>query len=208
MFKYDTSNEDDLNSEFNIDTALNNNWDKIDSKIKKLDNNKVDKVTGKVLSSNDFTNEKNTKLDGIATGAQVNVIEQIKVNGVEQPIGTDKSVNIEMTTGGGTVEIQRYRTTLSAGTIIVDEYGVILPISYIVGNNSLAVYWNGQKLIKATATEDGHYNEVGEDGASSTVITFHRTASDGSYTLPEDVVLEAVVTGTLEIISASEEEGG
>jgi len=34
---------------------------------------KVDKVTGKGLSSNDFTNDDKTKLDGIATGAEVNV---------------------------------------------------------------------------------------------------------------------------------------
>ena len=34
---------------------------------------KVDKVTGKVLSSNDYTTEEKTKLSGIATGAQKNV---------------------------------------------------------------------------------------------------------------------------------------
>lgn len=36
-------------------------------------NQKVDKVTGKGLSTNDFTNADKTKLDGIATGAEVNV---------------------------------------------------------------------------------------------------------------------------------------
>lgn len=35
--------------------------------------NKVDKVTGKGLSTNDFTNILKTKLDGIANGAEVNV---------------------------------------------------------------------------------------------------------------------------------------
>lgn len=35
--------------------------------------NKVDKVEGKVLSTNDFTNELKTKLEGIAAGAEVNV---------------------------------------------------------------------------------------------------------------------------------------
>lgn len=35
--------------------------------------NKVDKVTGKELSANDFTNTLKTKLDGIAAGAEVNV---------------------------------------------------------------------------------------------------------------------------------------
>ena len=30
LFKYDTSNSTDLASAFNINTALNNNWDKLD----------------------------------------------------------------------------------------------------------------------------------------------------------------------------------
>lgn len=42
---------------------------------------KVDKVTGKSLTTNDFTDNAKNKLDGIASGAQVNVIETIKVNG-------------------------------------------------------------------------------------------------------------------------------
>jgi hypothetical protein len=36
-------------------------------------NNKVDKVTGKGLSTNDYTTAEKTKLDGIAAGAEVNV---------------------------------------------------------------------------------------------------------------------------------------
>ncbi len=44
---------------------------------------KVDKVEGKSLTSNDFSDEYKQKLDEIATGAQRNVIEHILVNGVE-----------------------------------------------------------------------------------------------------------------------------
>lgn len=42
-------------------------------KTRTLLNDKVDKVSGKALSTNDFTNAYKTKLDGIATGAEVNV---------------------------------------------------------------------------------------------------------------------------------------
>ena len=42
-------------------------------KVKTLLNGKVDKETGKVLSSNDFTDAYQTKLEGIAAGAEVNV---------------------------------------------------------------------------------------------------------------------------------------
>ncbi len=56
---------------------------------------KVDKVEGKALSSNDYTNTEKTKLTGIAEGAQVNVLESVKVNGAALEI-TDKGVNIDL----------------------------------------------------------------------------------------------------------------
>ena len=45
---------------------------------------KVDKVDGKQLSTNDYTNEEKLKLEGIETGAQRNIIEHIFVNGTER----------------------------------------------------------------------------------------------------------------------------
>lgn len=58
---------------------------------------KVDKVEGKGLSTNDFTNDLKTKLDGIAAGAQVNVLESVAVNGSALTI-TNKGVDITMPT--------------------------------------------------------------------------------------------------------------
>ena len=58
-------------------------------------NNKVTKVEGKDLSSNDFTDANKQKLDGLNTNAEANVIENIKVNGTLQTV-TDKTVNIEI----------------------------------------------------------------------------------------------------------------
>ena len=46
----------------------------------------VAKEEGKDLSSNDFTDEYKSKLDGIAAGAQVNIIEAVSVNGTSAPI--------------------------------------------------------------------------------------------------------------------------
>lgn len=56
---------------------------------------KVDKVTGKQLSTNDYTTAEKTKLTGIATGAEVNKIDVVKVNGTALGI-TDKAVNIDL----------------------------------------------------------------------------------------------------------------
>lgn len=59
---------------------------------------KVDKVTGKGLSTNDYTTDEKNKLKGIAAGAQVNVIETVKVNGVALT-PSSKAVNVTVPTG-------------------------------------------------------------------------------------------------------------
>lgn len=56
---------------------------------------KVDKETGKGLSTNDFTNSLKTKLTEIETSAQMNVIEVVKVDDTPLPI-TNKSVNVTL----------------------------------------------------------------------------------------------------------------
>lgn len=58
---------------------------------------KVDVVAGKGLSTNDFTNELLQKLNGIESGAQVNVIEAVNING--QALGVSgQAVNIPIAT--------------------------------------------------------------------------------------------------------------
>lgn len=55
---------------------------------------------GKVEGSRLMTNAEGTKLAGIAAGAQANVIEKIKVNGVEvTPAAEDKSIALTIPTG-------------------------------------------------------------------------------------------------------------
>ena len=54
---------------------------------------KVDKVTGKGLSTNDYTSDEKSKLASIEEDAQVNVIETIKANGVTLAIN-NKTVTI------------------------------------------------------------------------------------------------------------------
>lgn len=67
------------------------------SKIKTALGGKVDVVSGKDLSTNDYTNAEKSKLSGISSGAQVNVIESVKVNGTKvEP--SSKAVNISVPT--------------------------------------------------------------------------------------------------------------
>ena len=57
-------------------------------------NGKVDKVTGKGLSTNDFTDADKTKLDDIEAGSEVNAIEAIKLDGTELTPDENRAVNI------------------------------------------------------------------------------------------------------------------
>lgn len=56
---------------------------------------KVDKVDGKQLSTEDYTNIEKNKLAGISAGAQVNVIEEIQLNGAKIT-PSSKAVNIDL----------------------------------------------------------------------------------------------------------------
>ena len=55
----------------------------------------VQKEEGKGLSSNDYTTAEKTKLAGVAEGAQVNVLEGVKVNGSAVAV-EGKAVNIDL----------------------------------------------------------------------------------------------------------------
>ncbi len=57
--------------------------------------NYVTKDGAKVLSTNDYTTAEKTKLAGIDTGAQVNVIETVQVNGTALSVSS-KTVNIDI----------------------------------------------------------------------------------------------------------------
>lgn len=86
------------------------------SKIKTLLSNKVDKETGKGLSSNDFTSSLKTKLEGVATGAEVNTINSISVNGTAQTI-TNKNVDITVNSGVSTVYVNEKQKTITDGVL-------------------------------------------------------------------------------------------
>ena len=58
---------------------------------------KVDTVSGKGLSTNDYTTADKNKLSGIASGAQANIIESVKVNGTALTI-TSKAVDVTVPT--------------------------------------------------------------------------------------------------------------
>ena len=73
---------------------VQDDYKEINGHITDLYNKKVDKVEGKELSTNDFTDELKSKLENIEATAQVNIIESISVDGVPQTIDSNKNVDL------------------------------------------------------------------------------------------------------------------
>lgn len=103
--------------------------------ISNLSTNKVDKVSGKGLSANDYTTTEKNKLNGVETGAQVNVIETVKVNGTALT-PTSKEVNIDLTPYAKKSELGsplKYKGSLDEATGIPPLTSVPISGMYNVG---------------------------------------------------------------------------
>ena len=83
------------------ETGLEQVWSKIKTKVSSIENTiddineaKVDKVSGKGLSTNDFTTDEKNKLAGIAEGATANTgtITAVQANGTD--VATSGTANI------------------------------------------------------------------------------------------------------------------
>lgn len=157
-------------------------WGLIKSKIANAVSTKVDKVDGKGLSTNDYTTAEKNKLSGIASGAQVNVIESVKVNGTALT-PSSKAVNINLSgysktdhthtkaaigLGNVTNDAQVKRTEMGKanGVATLDATGKVpsaqLP-SYV--DDVLEGYYSSSKFYTTKASDGTYSGEIaGETG--------------------------------------------
>lgn len=136
-----------------------------DAKIKEVIATKVDKVEGKGLSTNDYDNAAVEKLQGIAAGAQVNVLEGVKVNG-QALTATEKVVDV-------TVPTKVSDLTNDEGYLVATD---------IEGKVDKTITVNGQAL---SANVELDYEDV---GAVPTTRTVNGKALSADITLvPSDI---------------------
>ena len=108
---YDTDNDGKVNSAENADTVGGHTVVKDvpadakftdtvydDTEIREEIADKVDKVSGKGLSTEDYTSEEKTKLAGVEASAEVNTIESITLNGTEVTPDANKNVALTVIT--------------------------------------------------------------------------------------------------------------
>ena len=137
----------------------------------------VAKVPGKGLSTEDFTTELKTKLEGIAEGAQVNVLEGIKIGDSNVTIGTDKKADITSGVNGlitAGIAGKADKATTLEGYGITDAYTKTetnTAISTAVANAKHA----SLKIAESNPTAEGF---VGEDDV---IYLWKVTEKDKTY---------------------------
>ncbi len=142
----------------------------------------VAKEAGKGLSTNDYTTAEKDKLSNVADGAQVNVIESVKVNGTALPINS-KSVNIDLSTPlankvdkveGKGLSTNDYTTTEKTKLSGIEEGAE-------VNQNAFSGIKVGATTVSAASKTDTVELKAGSNvtlSASGKVITINAAATD------------------------------
>lgn len=182
-------------------------------KIKALLFEKVDVEEGKGLSTNDYTNEDKAKLDAVAEGAQVNVLEKVSVDGTALEI-TDKGVNIDLSgkvdkvDGMGlshndlTDDLVTKINNAAGGNITLDYESLInKPVAATAEKDGLmskedkaALDAMGTTIDTKIATELGKVNHFAvvdalPEVADAKANTFYMVPKAGSETIKDEYIL-------------------
>jgi len=133
----------------------------------------VKKETGKGLSTNDYTATDKTKLDGVETGAQANVIESVSVDGTALTV-TSKGVNIDLSAYAKSADIStvyKYKGTVAtysalptADQVAGDVYNVEAADATNGINAGDNVAWNGTAWDNLSGIVDLSGYVAKEDG--------------------------------------------
>lgn len=119
------------NDKYTNDVGLGYLWNRIRTLIDNKIVNKVDKVTGKGLSTNDYTDADQTKLGGIETGAQVNTIESVSVNNTALVPDANKKVNVTIPTNVSSfTNDSNYQNATQVGAAIDEAISGITGIEF------------------------------------------------------------------------------
>lgn len=197
----------DKSDNYDIEDVATKNADTIDTVLF----SKVDKVPGKSLSANDFTNEYKNKIDtlqniykfrdSVSTKAELLLIEGQKNGDVYNVVEENKDYawnGLEWVALGSATNVDdlatKQETKVQTATVLTTEAiaentNYTIPLKYRVGDNSLEVYYMGEKLIKGE-----HYIEAGEAGSTSNIIQFH----DWKQAVPAGRTIEFIVRGVYE----------
>ena len=143
----------------------------------------VAKETGKGLSSNDYTSTEKSKLSGIEAGAEVNVLEAVKVNGTALTIDGNKAVNI-------TVPTKTTQLTNDSGFITIEQ----VPEGAVASSTVPKMSTTSGALGSESAYARGDHAHPSDTSKVDKTTTINSKALSGNITLSASDV-GAVPTG-------------
>ena len=130
----------------------------VKSDISALQSGKVDKVQGKGLSTEDYTTAEKTKLSGIESGAEVNIIEEVKVNNTALTPDANRSVNVSVPTAvSGLTNDLDFQTETEVEALITAAIAGVTQISFEIVQELPQVGENGViYLVQYAQTPQGN----------------------------------------------------
>ena len=165
---------------------------------------KIDKVNGKGLSTNDYTTDDKNKLHSIADGAQVNVLEGVKVNGTELTIDNEKKVNVivptktsDLTNDDNTVKDPNYVHTDNNFT---DVYKNKVDNSQENVIEHIKVNGTEQQIVEKTVdiTVPTDLSDLNDDANHRLVTDAEKTAWNAKYDKPSGGIPKADLSNSVQ----------
>lgn len=153
-----------------------------------------------------FSNDEKTKLAGIATGAQVNKLESVKVDGTALTIDENKAVNIDLSAYAKTADMDKKVASVTAEDKSITVGGTATAPSVKVAiaageDNALTLAADGLKVVVPAAAE---YSIAKLEAANEGMSASYQLTKDGKNVgaiidIPKDMVVKS---GTVETYKA------
>lgn len=148
---------------------------------------KVDKVTGKGLSTNDFTNEYKSKLDGIESGAQKNTVTGIKGNsesayrtgkvnltaaniGALEPSGDASNTKVSFTQSSGRANLTSGETLKTSFGKLSKWYADLKAVAFSGSYNDLSNKPTAFKNPQSLTIQQNGGNQTEYDGSTKLTV--------------------------------------
>lgn len=156
----------------------------------------VQTETGKSLSTNDYTTAEKSKLGGIETGAQVNKIENISIDGTIQTINSDTKVLV--------LDLSNYATKADVASVLKYK-GSVQSFSALPSNAAVGDVYNVEQAggtdVKGTAIKAGDNvarTSAGWDVLAGTIdLSAYLTSSAAAATYITNASLQSALSAAV-----------
>lgn len=168
------------------------------SKVKTLLNNKVDKVNGKGLSTNDYTTTEKNKLEGIAAGAEVNqnAFSNVKLGTSPLVLSATSKTDTFTIAGGTGIQLSgdtaNKKVTISCDAEVPTKTSDLTNDSGFVTNTDYATGSTGG-VVKVESSYALQMNSNGTFYANNLTYTNYGSATNLAFV--SKGTLENVITG-------------